>query len=259
VTITGTNFYKVSSVKFGKVPAAGFKVESEEGITAVSPPGGAKGNTVWIYVTTGEGTNNPPAEQADTEQQGFIYQPTVTKITPASGPLGGGPAVTITGQAFQGYTYHGNELGEPVVQGVYFGPNPATSVNVESASQITATAPAGSGTVDVTVASLVGPSPLTPADQFSYLPPPAPAVTRLTPKRGPVAGGTSVTVTGTGFTGATAVDFGSTSAAGFEVTSPTSLTAIAPPGTLGIVDLTVTTPNGTSPIVLRYHFKYRKT
>jgi IPT/TIG domain len=84
-------------------------------------------------------------------------------------------------------------------------------------------------------------------------------VTKLTPNKGPAAGGTSVTVTGTGFTGATAVDFGSTSATGFEVTSPTSLTAIAPPGSVGTVDLTVTTPNGTSALTRKDHFKYRKS
>jgi hypothetical protein len=57
-----------------------------------------------------------------------------------------------------------------------------------------------------------------------------------------------VTITGTGFTGATAVKFGSISAKSFTVSSPTSITAVSPKvkGT-GTVDVTVTTPAGSSP------------
>ena len=262
VTITGANFYEVTAVKFGKVEAASFEVESEHTITAVSPPfAGGHDDAVWIYVKTREGTNDPEAERGSTEQAGFIYEPTIAKVTPSSGSVAGGAAVSITGQAFQGRVIYETEFAEAVVHGVYFGTNPATEVAVLSPSQITAVAPPGTatGTVDVTVTSVVGPSPITPGDQFSYLPPPPPSVMKLTPKKGPAAGETAVIVTGTGFTGATAVDFGSTSAAGFEVTSPTSLAAIAPPGSVGTVDLTVTTPNGTSALTRKDHFKYRKS
>jgi hypothetical protein len=74
-----------------------------------------------------------------------------------------------------------------------------------------------------------------------------PAVTTLSPTIGPVAGGTSVTITGTAFTGATAVKFGSTAATSFTVNSATAITAKAPAGSSGMVEVTVTTPNGTSP------------
>ena len=55
-----------------------------------------------------------------------------------------------------------------------------------------------------------------------------------------------MTITGTGFTGATAVDFGTTAATGLTVVNDTTITADSPAGT-GIVDVTVTTPGGTSP------------
>ncbi len=74
-----------------------------------------------------------------------------------------------------------------------------------------------------------------------------PAVTTLSPTTGPVAGGTSVTITGTAFTGATAVKFGSTAATSFTVNSATAITAKAPAGSSGMVEVTVTTPYGTSP------------
>ncbi|HEX7610101.1 MAG TPA: IPT/TIG domain-containing protein [Solirubrobacteraceae bacterium] len=83
-----------------------------------------------------------------------------------------------------------------------------------------------------------------------------PAVKKLAPKTGPAAGGTSVTITGTGFTGSTAVKFGSTAAVSFKVESPTTIAAIAPAGSSGTVDVTVSTPGGTSPVVVADHFNY---
>ena len=56
-----------------------------------------------------------------------------------------------------------------------------------------------------------------------------------------------MTITGTNLTGATAVHFGSTSATSFTVNSATSITAVTPPGT-GTPSVTVTTPEGTSPV-----------
>jgi Bacterial Ig-like domain (group 3)/IPT/TIG domain/Pentapeptide repeats (8 copies) len=74
-----------------------------------------------------------------------------------------------------------------------------------------------------------------------------PVVTGISLPSGPEAGGTSVTVTGSGFTGATAVDFGTAGATSWKVNSDTSVTAVAPATTMaGPVDVTVTTPDGTS-------------
>lgn len=75
----------------------------------------------------------------------------------------------------------------------------------------------------------------------------SPTVTSISPSSGAIAGGTSVTITGTGFTGATAVDFGSTPATVTATTSDTSITATSPAtSTAGVDDVTVTTPEGTS-------------
>jgi len=73
-----------------------------------------------------------------------------------------------------------------------------------------------------------------------------PTVTGISPFNGPATGGTSVTITGTGLTGATAVKFAATDA-GFSVKSDTQITATSPAGVAGqTVDVTVTTPSGTS-------------
>jgi hypothetical protein len=86
---------------------------------------------------------------------------------------------------------------------------------------------------------------------------PAPAIKKLSPKKGPATGGTLVRITGTNFTGVKAVKFGSTAARKFEEKSATSIAAESPPGT-GTVNVTVTTPNGESATTKKDHFEYKK-
>ena len=134
-----------------------------------------------------------------------------------------------------------------------FGTTAATNVTVVSNTEITADSPAGTGVVDVTVTTPGGKSATSSADHFTYIA--APAVTGLSPSSGPAAGGTLVTITGTGFTGATAVDFGTTAATNFTVVSSTEITADSPAGT-GVVDVTVTTPGGKSATSAADQFTY---
>ncbi len=72
-----------------------------------------------------------------------------------------------------------------------------------------------------------------------------PIVSELSPARGPEAGGTEVRIQGSGLAAVTAVHFGATTATKYRVESPTLIVAVAPPGA-GTVDVTVTTPAGTS-------------
>jgi hypothetical protein len=170
--------------------------------------------------------------------------PTVAGVSPSSGPGAGGTSVTIAGRGLAGAT------------AVRFGSASATTFTVVSDTQITATAPAGTGTVDVTVTTPGGTSTTSPADRFTYIPPPT--VTAVSPSSGPAAGGTSVTIAGSGFAGATGVHFGSTAATSFTVGSDAQITATAPAGT-GTVDVTVITPNGTSATSAADQFTYNPT
>jgi len=119
------------------------------------------------------------------------------------------------------------------------------------------TSPAGTAgtTVDVTVTTSAGTSAVVSGDKFSYNVP-GPTVTSISPDNGPPRGGTAVTITGTNFTGATAVTFGATPATSFSVISATSIIAIAPPGLTGVVHVSVTTPAGTSPDPVGDQFTY---
>lgn len=81
-------------------------------------------------------------------------------------------------------------------------------------------------------------------------PPPAiPVLTSLDVSSGPAAGGTTVTLTGTGFTGATGVSFSSIPAASFTVNSDTSITAVTPAAVAGTgLPVIVTGPGGPSAV-----------
>ncbi len=233
VTLTGTNFSGATAVTFGATAATSLTVNSATSITATAPAGTG---TVDIRVTATGGTSATSAA----DQFTFVAAPTVTAASPASGPTTGGTSVVLTGTNFSGTT------------SVKFGATPA-AFTVNSPTQITATAPAGTGTVDITVTTVGGTSTTATADQFTYVG--APTVTAISPASGSTAGGTSVVITGTNFTGATAVTFGATSATSLTVNSATQITAVAPSGS-GTVDIRVTTPGGTSTTATADQFTY---
>ena len=84
------------------------------------------------------------------------------------------------------------------------------------------------------------------------------SVSALTPSSGTAGGGDAVEITGSGFTGATAVDFGSNASSDFTVISPTTITAVAPVGA-GTVDVQVVTPAGSSSSSSEDQFTYIPT
>jgi hypothetical protein len=240
VTITGTNFTGATAIKFGTVSAPNPIVVSSSEVVVVSPAGSA--GVVDVTATTSSGTSvTSPANQ-------FTYEsaPTVTGISPPTGTPSGGTSVTIAGTGFT------------AASGVKFGSAAATSYTVNSATQIAATSPAqAAATVNVTVTTPVGTSATSAADHFSF--DVVPAVTALNPATGSKAGGTSVVITGTGFSGASAVEFGPVAATGFVVNSATQITATSPAESVGTVDVTVVTPGGTSAVSSADSFSYGAT
>jgi hypothetical protein len=229
VAITGTNLSGATQVLFGSVPAAAFTVTSSTAITATASAQAA--GTVDVTVTTAGGSSATSASDQYTYQ---ATAPTVTGVAPNRGPTAGGTAVTITGADFTGASQ------------VVFGTTPA-AFTVTGDTQIVATAPAGSaGTVDIKVTTPYGTSTATPADQFTFADAAAPAVTGISPATGPMAGGNTVVVSGSGFTAATGVTFGLAAASSFTVVSDTQISATVPGQVAGAVDVTVTTPYGTS-------------
>ena len=121
----------------------------------------------------------------------------------AVGPIAGGSTVVIVGTHLAG------------ASSVDFGTTPATSVTVNSGTQLTAVVPPGtSGSVDITVTTPNSTTPTSVSDTFNYVGPPVVSgvTTTATPAGGPTGGGTQVTMAGSGYNNVSAVTFGTTPA-----------------------------------------------
>lgn len=113
----------------------------------------------------GDFPTTPGAFQSGGSGGGFVVKvspvdpalPYVSGVSPLSGSVSGGTAVTITGRGFDGAT------------AVKFGAAPAQILTVGSSGQITAVTPAhGLGAAAVTVTTPAGTSPANPITRFSY-------------------------------------------------------------------------------------------
>ena len=175
--------------------------------------------------------------------------PDVVQVLPSSSPnTGAGTPVTIEGNYF---------TASPVPT-VYFGGVPATNVHVNWDGELTADAPAdpagsASDQVVVTVATAGGSSSSTasPAvNEFTYAPTGAPVITSVSPTSGSQIPSGSVTIHGSNFAvgGVTPiVDFGTVASIGSISYNSSLITTTIPPSiNPGTVDITVTTPVGTS-------------
>ena len=212
----GTGFTSRIINAFGNI-AEDETVNSAGSYSATAPNG--SGNWVMQMATfraSGEGGANPA--------------PTVTGVSPASGTVSGGTALTITGTGFLAGA------------AVSLGGTAATGVTVVSSTSITATTAAHSaGSVDVVVTNTDTQSgSLTEGYTYTTLSNPGPTVTAISPSSGPTDGGTPVNITGTGFLAGATVSLGETPATGVTVVSGTSITATTPAHAAGAVNVVVT-------------------
>jgi IPT/TIG domain len=158
--------------------------------------------------------------------------PTLTAISPAVGVTTGGQNITIAGTGFI--------AGATVSIGAA-----ATNVAVASATSITATTPArAAGQADIAVTNPDGQSGRLGGFSYGVPSSPPPSIAAAGPASGPVSGGTSVSITGGGFAPGATVSFGAATATAVNVAGESSITATAPAGNPGSVDLVVTNPDG---------------
>ena len=219
VTITGTNLCGASAVTFNATAAQVFAVDSNTQITATVPSGATTGK---IGVTTPVNTATSATDFTVTNPTG----PTISSFTPNFGSAG--TKVTITGTNFTGATQ------------VMIGSKADPAFVVVSNTQVTATVQNGAHSGPVTVTTPSGTA--TSATDFTVGSAPAPQITSFLPVSGPV--GTKVTITGTGFTGATAVDFNGAADPTFKIDSDTQISATVP-ATATTGKISVTGPGGT--------------
>ena len=234
VTLAGTGFRTGMLVSFDGVPATGVSVSpGGTQLTAVTPAHAA--GAVTVSVTT------PGGSDTLTGAYTYVVVPALTDVTPEAGPVSGGTTVTLTGSEFRADTQ------------VLFGSTPATGVSVNpGGTELTATTPPHvAGGVDVSVSTPGGSATL--VDGYTYVA--SPMLTAVSPDAGPVAGGTTVTLTGTGFRAGMQVFFGSAAATGVTVDpGGTQLTALAPAHAAGAADVSVTTPGGAATLGNSYTY-----
>lgn len=236
VTVSGAGFVGVSAVRFGSASSSSVTVVSAGTLRAVVPAGSG---SVDVTVVTPSGVS----AAVSASRFSYLPLPTVTGLSPSTVRSAGGTSVTISGSGLAGAT------------SVTFGGVAASSFTVLSSTQISAVVPPGTGTVDALVATVAGTSPAGPASKLTYAP--VPTIAGLVPNSGPVAGGSTVTITGSGLAGVSSVLFGGVAAASFVPVSDSEVRAVVPANAAPTtVDVRVTTPGGTSPIVPVGEFRY---
>lgn len=211
IRITGNNFDQVTSVKFGGIEAASFKVLSGTTIEAVLAAGLSGG----VSVTNPGGTG---------ELKGFTFipLPNITSIDPLLG--GKGSEINIYGTNF--LTTHMVSIGNKAV----------ASFKVMSATHITAFVADGASDGKVVVSSLGGSGSI---DGFRFILPPI--ITSFLPSDAIV--GVNVLITGANLGDVRGVSFGGKAAASFTILSPTSISAVVGAGSAS-GNISLTSPGG---------------
>jgi len=217
LTITGASLGSATAVLLNSLPLTFVSISATQ--VRVRIPVGAASGTLTVY--THGGTATVPVT--------VMPLPTITGFTPTSG--GSMTSVTITGTGF---------LGTSGAASVRFGSANAASYTVVSDNTITAVVAGGTtGTIRVITPG----GTVFSSSSFTFIPPtPPPTITSFTPDIG--VSGTTITIRGTNFTGATSVSIGGMPAASFTVVSPTEITATVGAGASG--NIIVSTPSGTA-------------
>ena len=223
LSLIGNGFLPGASISVGGVNCNSVSVPSSTLATCTTGPHSA--GAVDVTITNADG-------QFSTLPSAFTYRsgPTLTSISPQAGPLTGGTVVTLSGSNFI--------AGASVtLRGV-----PCSAVTVVSATQITCTTPVNTaGAVDVTV---INPDSQSSTLASSYVYQAPPNVTSISPTAGSIAGGTILTLTGTGFLAGATVNMEGTGCNSVTVVSSTTMTCTTSAHAAGTLNVTVTNTDG---------------
>ena len=239
LNIFGVNLSNPTNLTFGMTPAplCPFCFGSDNMVPATSPAG-AVGQQVDVHVTT-QAFPNSPSPNSNGDKFTFIQPvaPSIIAVEPNTGPVGGGTQLTIFGSGFSQTNI------------VKFGNNQTMNFFTQDDGHIFAQSPPGPvGSVGVTVTT---PTATSNAAGFTYLQPTMPAVSAVSPNSGPSTGGTNIFISGTGLSGANAVNVGNAALMqfGFFVMDDGLIQTSTPSqgSNAAVVDVTVSTPVGTSP------------
>jgi hypothetical protein len=153
ITVTGTGFLPLAGADMAEVGSRQLAAHctSTTRCTVALPP--MRAGTVSIRISAEDLTLSAAGSASHYRA---VAAPSVSSISPASGPARGGTTVTIRGSNFINVT------------SVHFGRKLATRIRVISATRITVTVPPGTGTVTITVAAAGGTSKNTRPGRYHY-------------------------------------------------------------------------------------------
>ena len=240
VTLTGAFFQDGAQVYFGNKMASEVTFLSENGLEAQTPLHEAALVDVTVLNPDGQITMLP---QAFT----FVPPPVMLSVEPDSGSPLGGNDITISGADFFAGDNPSDMSSVHICSdfAAELGCEKVLSANVSELTEetITFTAPQHlPGFVDVGVVNPDGQKTFIGGAYYYNEPP---ILESLDPTSGPAGGGTDVTITGSGFQAGIQVFFGDFASPDVTPLSETELLAVTPPGSHGLVDLTVENPDGT--------------
>ena len=237
VTLRGSGFLESgaapTTVTFGGLPASEVTVLADDRLTCRTPPA-ALASTVDVQVRNANGSA--------LLRGAFRYAaaPVLEALFPTAGPSEGSTRVTLTGSGFLA-----PDAGPARVT---FDGAPANDVVIVSDTTLTCSTPwrQPRTTADVVVTNSNGSARL--ADAFRFLAPPS--LASVQPREGPVAGGTRVVVSGSGFSeGPITVRFGASAATDVLVVDDQHIQCVTPAGARGTVNVSVRAAGGTAVLV----------
>jgi hypothetical protein len=204
-------------------------------VTSRTITGLTAGTTYYFQVVAynSSGQQSTPSTQVTYTAPAVPSGPTITTISPTSGPTAGGTVITIAGTNFAaGATVRVGGVG-------------TANVTVASSTQIIAATPpgtAGAQSVQVTSGGVTATSPV----NFTYTSTSTltPAPKSISPRSGPTTGGTLITVTGSKFEAGATIKIGGKPATSVTFVSSTTLTARTPAMPVGGYPVQVFNPNG---------------
>jgi hypothetical protein len=189
VTLHGTNLTRVSSIEFGDgFDVTDFAATSDTSITLTTPRMDEGPNDVVVF-----GPGGASAVTPDDVFTGTAVAPTITSISPTSGPDLGGTQVTLTGT---------NLTDGFVSVGDLYADSECTATTCHFTTRpLPDQEPIGPRHVQVSTSD--GDSAPTAADVFTFTAGPAPEITALEPDTGSTAGGSTLVVSGHNLNGGT--------------------------------------------------------
>lgn len=233
ITLTGTGFVSGAVVTIGGNVATSCTVQSTTSITCYSPAGTLGAKDVVLSQSTGT--------QSLAGAFTYVPGPTLTGVSPTSGPTSGGTSVTMTGTNFLSGTI------------VRFGGFDATGCSLSGTTSISCATPSllNPGAVNVDIVTNGGVATLTNAYTYTAA---APTLTSVSPTSGAAAGGELIILNGTNFINGATVTVGGVAQYGCAMGAPAGaqMYCTTAPNTPGVKTVVVTTSSGSATLTNAY-------